>query len=317
MNSTFRITISLLILFFALELASEAAPGSTTPAPTSAASNTSAPAKAVDPEKAGEARKARRKDKAAELKEYQTIPIADPNLEIKGISYFRKVAASGRGEMLDVQFSLYNKDVLEGKDKKDKEYSVFVLGLHETTAPVHYPSKWRKTDPKKNVKLIRFHTLVGAEGDQLKDAKFISDVALNQMASDKNAAMLDERSVAFHESEPTFEDYLYYLTRNPEKGLKVKVFGYNNPERDKYVVSNLKVDNAELAKDMNKEAEKHTYTIQYNKYLTTVTTHHFSLYRPDFLFYNKVVILVFDPDRPKNKLIFRSIQDLGKIRLKG
>jgi hypothetical protein len=78
----------------------------------------------------------------------------------------------------------------------------------------------------------------------------------------------------------------------------------------------LEVKNDELARDVNYGSEKQTFTVQNNKFFTTVTTHHFSLYRPDFLFYNKVVILVFDLERPRNKLIFRSVKNIGKIKMK-
>ena len=61
----------------------------------------------------------------------------------------------------------------------------------------------------------------------------------------------------------------------------------------------------------NKAVDSHTYTVFNSKYKTTVTTHHYSEFRNNFFFFNRVAVLIFND---KNELVYRNITDIGKKR---
>lgn len=245
-------------------------------------------------------------------KDYQALPTADPLLEVRNISFEKRIAPSARGEILDVQFNLYNQDV------KTREYAVYVLAVHEADVPVYYPSKWRYNDPQKGMKYIRFQKL-SPEPDWLKEEDVFKAVSSEEVVKyhqerDKNAIL--DGTLRRVPNDPNLDDYIMYLIKNRDKALKVKVFGIQAPEDGTPLSTNRSVDEAELKRDVNYKADNQTYTVQNNKYFTTITTHHFSIYRPDYLFFNKVVILVFDLERPRNQLIFRSIHNIGNMKMR-
>ncbi|MCX7999623.1 MAG: hypothetical protein N3A69_11840, partial [Leptospiraceae bacterium] len=195
---------------------------------------------------------------------------------------------------------------------------VYVLAVNESNIPIYYPSKWRPFDPQKGMKYIRFQKL-SPDSEWLKEEDVFTAVTTPEVVKynqeKQKGAVLDGklRRVA---SDPNMDDYIMYLTKNRDKALKVKVYGIQAPEDGTPLTTNRNVSEAEIKRDVNYEAEKQTYTVQNNKYFTTITTHHFSIYRPDYLFFNKVVILVFDLERPRNQLVFRSIQDIGNIKIR-
>ncbi len=274
-----------------------------------------APAKAAEkPVESPEERTKKLKEKvykkAEYSQDYQALPTEDPMLEVKNISFLRRIASSARGEFLDVQFNLLNKDT------KTKEYAVYVLAVHEVEVPVYYPSSWRPSDPQKNIRSVLFQSL---SPELIKEEDVLSAVTspeLTQYIQEKQRDAILDGQLVRQKSEPNLDDYIMYLVKNRDKALKVKVYGNDAPPLQEVLTSNLSVKKEELDRDVNYESEKQTYTVQSNKHFTTVTTHHFSLYRPDFLFYNKVVILVFDLERPRNQLIFRSVKDIGRIKMR-
>ncbi|MDX1960846.1 MAG: hypothetical protein SFU98_19900 [Leptospiraceae bacterium] len=293
---------TILVLFF-LSLGngfwSEEAPK---PQPTAAA----APAKEESPEEATKKRLERRKEKAAVLKDAQILPAEDPLLEVGKINLTRKVAGSARGEFLDVQFNLNNKDF------KTKEYQVYVLAVNEGTVPVYYKSKWRPDDPQEGVYVVRHNAL---SPEPLKEGAVLGDKATKVVQEETQNRILDGRLVK-EQLEPNLDDYIAYLIKNSDKALKVKLFGDESPKKEEALISNFKMDDAELNRDVNYATEAHTYTVIATKYQTQISTHHYSLYRPDYKFFNKVVILVFDNSRPRNKLVYRAIQNIGNLKLR-
>ncbi|EMY03388.1 hypothetical protein LEP1GSC029_1346 [Leptospira interrogans str. 2002000626] len=44
-------------------------------------------------------------------------------------------------------------------------------------------------------------------------------------------------------------------------------------------------------------------------------SHHYTEYRPGYVTYNKVVVLIFNPLKEKNKLVYRRFIDIGGIKL--
>jgi hypothetical protein len=306
MMKLLRISISFLALFSVSQVFSEEATKPGAPAKTTEAAKTE-----ETPEQRTAKAKEKTSAKAKYLADYQALPTEDPDLSIKNVNFLRKFAGSGRGEFLDVQFSLYTQKTIT------KEYSVYVLAVHESTAPVYYPVNWRPNDPQKNIKKIKFQALapeILKEDDVL--TKVTSEDMKKYIQEKRTDSILDGATIK-EPVDPNLDDYIYYLTKNQDKALKVKVFGHESPKIEEQVTSNIKFDQKELDRDVNYSVEGQTYTIQANKYFTTVSTHHFSIFRPEYYFFNKVVILIFDPERPRNKLIYRGIFDIGKQRLKG
>jgi hypothetical protein len=290
-----RLVSSLLVLLLASQLMAE---GETTATAAAAPSDET-------PDQAVTRRKDRRKVLNESLKDQQSLPTEDSNLEVKNINYLKTYASSGRGEFLNVSFDLIN------KSDKTKEYLVYVLALHEAVVPVPYPSNWRADDPQKNIKIIKFQKL---SPELLEDKTVIGEKTTADMANLKYKSILNQSLNRL--DEPGLDNFINYLIKNPDKALKVKVFGNESPAKSEYVTSNLSTLKEERDRDVNYATENHTWTIQNNKFTTTVTTHHFSLYRNDYLFFNKILVLVFDPSRPNQKLVYRSLQTLNGLNFK-
>ncbi|MCB1178513.1 MAG: hypothetical protein KDK36_13085 [Leptospiraceae bacterium] len=309
MIKVIKLSLSFLVLFLVSQaFAEEAAKPAAKPA---TASKSESAKKEETPEEKTAKIKEKNAAKAKFVADVQSLPTSDPNLSVNKISFLRKIGASARGEFLDVQFNLYTKDI------KTKEYGVYVLAVNENTAPVYYPTNWRPSDPQKNVKIIKFQALAP---EPLKDDEVLNAVAgggMSEYVKKKQEDAILDGATLKTASDPNLDDYIAYLVKNQDKALKVKVFGHEAPKSEEVVISNLKIDQAEQDRDVNYATEGQTYTVQSNKYFTTITTHHFSIYRPEYSFFNKVIILIFDPERPRNKMIYRGVIDIGKMRLKG
>ncbi|MCB1140856.1 MAG: hypothetical protein H7A24_07110 [Leptospiraceae bacterium] len=256
-------------------------------------------------EQAEARKKARRKEIYETTKDLQVLPTPDPLLKVKNINYLRNYASSGRGEFLNISFDL------DYTGQETKEYLVYVLALNEEIAEVPYESKWRSKDPQKNIKLIRFQKL---SPEPIEPKAVLGEKSAQDYDNLKMASILN--NTLNREFEPTLEQYVDYLTKNPDKALKVKVYGDEAPAPAESNLSNIEVKQDERDRDVNYATDNHTYSILASKFKTVVTTHHFSKYRNDFRFFNKVVVLVFDPSRPNQKLIHRSIQSIKKPKVK-
>jgi len=260
------------------------------------------------PEQGVQRRKLRRKDLNESVKDYQPVSIPDPELDVNNFSYVRNFGASGRGEFLNVSFDLANKTT------RAKEYLVYVLAAYENEVPVGYPSSWRKKDPQRNIFLVPFQKL---SPEPLDEKVVLGDKATAEREGLRYKSVFNQAPLREFENEPTLEGYDHYLIKNPDKALKVKVYGYEAPLKSEQILSNLEVKKEETDRDVQYATENHTYTVQNNKYFTTVTTHHFSKFRENYLLFNRALILVFDPSRPASrKLVYRSLQKIDVIKHK-
>ena len=256
------------------------------------------------PAKDGAKSEAKKEDTMAMLKDYTPIAQLDPSLAVTGITYLKRAAHNGKGDVLDVQVNL------ENTDHSTRDYSIYVFAYHETKIPVVNklapPPVWRENDPHKLDTTVDFSVLSpekitpeivwGADGLKARQEK-----------SEK------EKLKGYHYvvGEPSLNEYMLYLTKKPEKALKIKLYSEAVP-KDKVTETNFKNDEAELKVDMNNKAvDSHTYTVFNSKYKTTVTTHHYSEFRNNFFFFNRVAVLIFND---KNELVYRNITDIGKKR---
>lgn len=270
---------------------------------------------------------------AASLKNYSPLAVYDYRLRVKNISFIRKYAANGRGEMLDVQVDFGS------KDNKSNEYSIYVLALNESNAvePVArslapHP-KWRSVDPLMEKKIINFSHLIGGkkiEPNELHKAIWDglepkgTGLFGKQTYEDrkKQAAEAQTRGERVKIGEPALDEYVLYLSQNPKDALKFQVYGNMSGaiEKEKRFITDYKP--AQTPEDegdfynLKTFPNNHSYTIHAARNKTSVFTHHYSAYRPDYHFFNKVVVLVFDPSRSTNKLVHRSIHDITGIKLK-
>lgn len=270
---------------------------------------------------------------AASLKNYSPLAVYDYRLRVKNITFLRKYAANGRGEMLNVQVDF------ESNADKTNDYSIYVLALNESNAiePVArsvapYP-KWRSIDPLKAKKIINFSHLVG--GNKIKPEELHKAIwkglepkgtgLFGKDTYEQRKKQTDEaqkRGERVKLGEPALDEYILYLTKNPKDALKFKVYGnmsgaINEKERfsTDYKPATTPEDEGDFY-NLKTFPNNHSYTIHAARNKTTVFTHHYTAYRPDYYFFNKVVVLVFDPSRKTNKLVHRSIHDITGIQLK-
>jgi len=312
------------------------APASTTAAPasggTAVAANTSAPANN------GDSSQRKPFDK---LSTYFPITNFDYRMEVSNVSFARKHAYDGKGEILDVIIQM------SGKDFNENDYQVYVLALTEIESQnkderklVSYPA-WRPVDHSKNNKVVIFSKL-SPEMIPVKDVfndvygaesyeKILKEAIIRQRSASRNTLPLATDLEGYADFltknpgknlEPNLEAYVMYLSKNPSKALNFKMYGEISPTRETVLGGNFSpMSEDEKKRDVNMSNEKHTYTLFYNKYKTTIYTHHYVQYRPDFVFFNKVAILIFDPKRDSEqkegdfgKLVYRSIFDVGHIK---
>ena len=281
----FKNSIKLLILLLAVTLIAEEAKNTRPPAD----DKKSAPAK---------------DETLAMMKDYTPVPTLDPSFSVRGINFLRRAAHNGKGDVLDVQFTV------ENMEASTRDYSFYVLAYHETKNPIFNtlapPPAWRENDPNSKNTIVKFSVLVPERMEN--PAKEVwGDSVLKQKTEKVESNKLKGYEAEL--GEPSLNEYMFYLTKKPEKALKFKLAG---EAIEKSTASNYESSEAELKRDMNLTAvNKHTYTIFNSKYKTTILTHHYSEFRPNFVFFNRVAILIFDKD---NKLVYRTIQDIGKKR---
>jgi len=260
------------------------------------------------PEQAVTRRKERRKVLIEAAKDIQAVVTPDPDLTVNNFSLLKNYAASGRGEFLNVSFNLVN------KTNKTKEYQIYVLAGWEEDEKVAYPSRWRKGDPQIGIHLLRFQKL---SPEPIDDKVVLGDKAFEERENLRYKAQINELPLRDYDNELTFEGYDHYLIKNQDKALKLKVYGDEAPPKSEQILSNIEYKKEEIDRDVNYSTEKHTYTIQSTKFNTTLTTHHYSQYREDYKFFNKVLVLIFDPTRPAaKKLVFRKLLNFDSIKQK-
>jgi hypothetical protein len=252
-------------------------------------------------------------DSKVDYKTYNPLAVHDYRFDVNAVTFNKRYADNGRGQVLDVQIEL------KSNVREDVEYSVYVLAVNETNSvePVSralapHP-KWRPVDPKKEKKIINFSDLM----PQNVAAKEIwGEKQFNSRKADVDKRQNLGQRVKL--DDPTLEEYVLYLSKNPQKALKYKLYGEKGPQGpEKVFVSNYSPIKAEEdAVDVYESYNKHNYTVYQNKYKTTVFSHHYNQYRPNFYPYNKIVVLIFDPNRKENQLVYKIILDLGNLKVK-
>ncbi|MCB1159655.1 MAG: hypothetical protein H7A25_08555 [Leptospiraceae bacterium] len=262
------------------------------------------------------------------LNKFSPLAVYDYRMEVKNVSFSKRYADNGRGEVLDVQLDL------QSHDAKNNKYSIYVLALNESNAiePVSralvpHPA-WRPNDPKKSEKRINFSELIGSKPFKQEElGKSIWDSLQPRGTGLFGKKTYDERKQEVEKrqnqgqrvklGEPSLEEYILYLSSNPKDALEFTLYGTKGPSHEERLVSNFKgITDDENKKDIYESFPEHKYTILQARQKTTIMTHHYTEYRPDYYNFNKVLILIFDPARTENKLVYRSIHDLGDLKIR-
>lgn len=253
------------------------------------------------------------KDQGAtsEVRDLYPLSIYDPRIRLKNVSFVRRHADTGKGEFLDVQVEL------ESRVQETQEYAIYVLAAYEgdRTNPeerklIPYP-KWRKNDPEKEARTLYFTNVMPTPvtatevwGEEVYKKK--------KMEIEK----LYYQGFEAEMPEPTFTEVVDYLCKNNAKALPFTLYGEMGPEKAKAVVYNYVPQTPEEKKRyVHETLPKHTYTIYNNKYLTTISSHHYTQYRPNFYSFNKVAVLVFDTKKTANSLLFRKFIDIKDLKI--
>ena len=239
------------------------------------------------------------------------IPVYDPRLQVKNVSFTRRHADNGKGEFLDVQIDITNLST------ESVNYKTYILAIHEQDDMAKYDDPllpyptWRKTMPEKDKKVVLFSNLM----PQNVSPKEIWGEELYQ----KKLKEVEEKQLLGYKvqlEEPNMNEYIQYLLRTPDKALDFTLYGERGPVKEKVLVHNY-IGQTEEEKKLQKHDTlgKHTYTVYNNKYNSSVISHHYAEYRPGYITFNKVVLMIFDPQRPKNKLVYRKIIEIDKVKL--
>ncbi|TGL75497.1 hypothetical protein [Leptospira jelokensis] len=239
------------------------------------------------------------------------LSMYDARIRLKNVSFIRRHADTGKGEFLDVQVEL------ESRVPDNHEYSIFVLAGFEGDRVnkderrlVPYPA-WRKADPEKDERTLYFSNIM--------PTPFTAKEIWGEETYAKKKEEMEKRHYAGFEAEmpePTFTEVVDYLCKNNAKALPFTLFGETGPSKEKQVIYNYVAQTEdEKKRQVHETLPKHTYTIYNNKYKTTITSHHYTQYRPNFLSFNKVAVLVFDTKKPTNSLLFRKFIDISDLKI--
>ncbi|WCL50530.1 hypothetical protein [Leptospira sp. GIMC2001] len=242
---------------------------------------------------------------------YYPLAYFDPRIKLKKVSFVRRHADTGKGEFLDVQIEL------ESKVMQAHNYSIYVIAVHERDSQndderqlVPYPS-WRPFNPKAIQKRVTFSNIMPAN---VPSKEIWGEETYNKRQEEVDKQIL--RGYNAEIGEPNFDEYMRYLTMNPGKALPFTLYGEEGPAKDKILVHNYTGQTPDEKKGWRHETLKdHTYTLYSNKYQSTIITHHYTQYRPNFLTFNKIGILIFDPNKEKNNLLVRRIVDIGDLKM--
>ncbi len=252
------------------------------------------------------------KQSGSEGVEFYPLAYYDDRLLVKDVSFFRRHSDNGKGEFMDVLVELENRDF------DPVNFSVFILAVNETSVAkaddrrslVPFP-KWRNYDVEENTKVVNFHNLVP---NKLDNKVVWGDKRYNEVKKNYDDKIARGEKVKM--PNPSLDELVHYLTNNSKDALPMTIYGETGPTKDKVLLSNfVPQSDDDLLKQKHDSLSKHSYTIYNAKYKTAFFSHHYTEYRPGYFTFNKVVVLIFNPSKEKNKLIYRKIIDINGLKL--
>ena len=233
--------------------------------------------------------------------DYWPLSQDDPRIRLSGLTYDRRFAKNGSGEFLDVVFYLNN------LTSKPVQLIGFVMAFWESDAVdkrarsyIPYPN-WRKRDYDKEKRIVHFIRIspkdVSADAVwDYKDPEFFKQTMI--LSKRRNSIIGNQRPVT--DLLPPFWKYIEYARYNPDQGLPFTLFGEKGPADNQKLATNYQdPSQAELKTKVFKNIDQHTYTLEFQRRRTIYRTFHFSPYRADFKFFNRLAIIILDADRAK------------------
>ncbi|MEI1279071.1 hypothetical protein V6Z05_12155 [Leptospira venezuelensis] len=255
---------------------------------------------------------AEKESKGSEGVEFYPLAYYDDRLLVKEVSFFRRHADNGKGEFMDVMVELENRDF------DAANFSIYILAVNETPLSkvddrrelVPFP-KWRQYDVEEQTKVVNFQNLVPVK---LDSKNVWGEKKYGEVKKSYDEKIARGEKVKF--PNPNLDTLVHYLTNNPKDALPIVLYGEEGPAKDKVLISNFVPQTAEdLQKQKHDTLSKHTYTVYNAKYKSTIFSHHYTEYRPGYFTFNKVVVLIFNPQKEKNKLVYRKIIDINGLKL--
>ncbi|MFB5649862.1 hypothetical protein ACE5IS_04380 [Leptospira wolffii] len=252
------------------------------------------------------------KQSGSEGVEFYPLAYYDDRLLVKDVSFFRRHSDNGKGEFMDVLVELENRDF------DAANFAVYILAVNETSKAkvddhrdlVPFP-KWRNYDVEEDTKVVNFHNLVPVK---LDNKAVWGEKRYGEVKKGYDDRIAKGEKVKM--PNPSLNELMHYLTNNPKDALPIVLYGEEGPPKDKVLISNYVAQTPEdLQKQKHDSLSKHTYTIYNAKYKTSIFSHHYTEYRPGYFTFNKVVVLIFNPQKEKNKLVYRKIIDINGLKL--
>ena len=201
---------------------------------------------------------------------------------------------------MDVVFDVQN------LTSEDIEMYAFVIAVYETDAVDRQSRKltpypyWRHHDPFKEIFMIHNVAITPNEiEDKLIWDEKDRDFLLHKRLIEERRSAITSTSPVEMVHPPVWK-YLNYLAQHPTEGLLYKLYGENGPtEADKYQTNYPPKTPEEKRMKVYKNWHKHKYTLEHHRRKTVFRSHHYSRFRANYTFFNKVIIVLFQADKAK------------------
>lgn len=230
--------------------------------------------------------------------DYNPLSLIDPRFKVENFNLDRRFAGNGHGEFLDVVFDLNN------LTNDNVRLYAYVVAFYESDAVnerernwVPYP-KWRDRDYPAEQFLVHQITITPQDIPQTavwnpSDSDYHDYVTTVTRMRNSVAGDVPVPDVL-----PPFWKYVEYINAHPTQGLEFTLYGAKGPTPDKITQHNFPQPTPEEQKNrLHDRLYLHKYSLQHNRRVTIFRSHHFSRFRADYKFFNRVAVILFDADK--------------------
>lgn len=237
------------------------------------------------------------------LDDYNPIAIDDPRIEVNDLSVDRRYSPDGKGEILDVMFTVRN------LTNDPIELYAWVLAYRETDAVdenerrwIPYPV-WRVHDPARRENVVHFMKITPRDipPEKIWAPKDPNDPNAKDGPYEHQKEIIDRMRDSVAAVNPVADllppawMYIAYIGRYPTQGLKFTLHGDTQPPPDQLTLSDYVPPTPEEKRTkVFKNYDKHSYTLEQLRRKTIFRSHHYIKYKVDYQFYNTVAIVLFD-----------------------
>ncbi|MCB1327312.1 MAG: hypothetical protein H7A21_19450 [Spirochaetales bacterium] len=238
-------------------------------------------------------------DEVLGIQNSSPIAITDPRIEIHNISFDRRFAPNGSGEFLDVVFYIDN------RTSENINLIAFVVAAWETDgvdeelrALVPYPV-WRHRDYDEEDHIVHHVAITPAPipDERIWTPDDPDYFRYTRVIQRMRSSVAGDRPIP--DIHPPLWKYVEYVSNHPREGLAFTLFGDEAPPPNgtQDLTNFIPPTVEERESHIYRNVEKHTYTIEGSRRRTIFRSHHYSKFRADYKFFNRVAIVVFDADR--------------------